>query len=140
MVKKIYIGNLPFSATEEEVRGLFEAHGEVSSVNLISDRETGRSPRERSQTPRGKAGRPRLAASESSLRPYLRDAVPAARLTGGQPRRGHPFPPPDIGNAAVLPVPRAPARPVPEACGRAPRPRGAQEGRPAPSVSCFPSP
>jgi RNA recognition motif-containing protein len=42
MVKKIYIGNLPFSATEEEVRGLFEAHGEVSSVNLISDRETGR--------------------------------------------------------------------------------------------------
>jgi RNA recognition motif-containing protein len=42
MVKKIYIGNLPFSATEAEVRALFEAHGEVRSVNLINDRETGR--------------------------------------------------------------------------------------------------
>ncbi len=38
----IYVGNLPFSATEDEVRSLFEAHGEVQSVKLISDRETGR--------------------------------------------------------------------------------------------------
>ena len=42
MSKKIYVGNLPFSATENEVRDLFAAHGEVSSVNLITDRETGR--------------------------------------------------------------------------------------------------
>ena len=42
MSKKIYVGNLPFSATEETVRELFEAHGTVESVNLISDRETGR--------------------------------------------------------------------------------------------------
>ena len=41
-VKKIYVGNLPFSATDEELRQLFEAHGSVLSVNLISDRETGR--------------------------------------------------------------------------------------------------
>jgi RNA recognition motif-containing protein len=41
-VKKIYVGNLPFSATDEEVRQLFEQHGSVLSVNLISDRETGR--------------------------------------------------------------------------------------------------
>ena len=41
-MKKIYVGNLPFSATEDEVRGLFAAHGEVESVSLITDRETGR--------------------------------------------------------------------------------------------------
>ncbi len=38
----IYVGNLPFTATEEEVRGLFERHGKVESVKLITDRETGR--------------------------------------------------------------------------------------------------
>src|SRR5687768_4056400 len=38
----IYVGNLPFSATEEELRGLFERHGKVESVKLINDRETGR--------------------------------------------------------------------------------------------------
>ena len=38
----IYVGNLPFSATEDEIRSLFEPHGEVQSVKLISDRETGR--------------------------------------------------------------------------------------------------
>ncbi|HYC00060.1 MAG TPA: RNA-binding protein [Candidatus Limnocylindrales bacterium] len=42
MGKKIYVGNLPFSATEEQVRKLFAAHGEVQSVALITDRETGR--------------------------------------------------------------------------------------------------
>jgi RNA recognition motif-containing protein len=38
----LYVGNLPFSATEAEVRELFEQHGKVESVNLINDRETGR--------------------------------------------------------------------------------------------------
>lgn len=42
MNKTIYVGNLPFKATEEEIENLFGAHGEVSSVKLISDRETGR--------------------------------------------------------------------------------------------------
>ena len=41
-MKKIYVGNLPFSATEEQVRTLFGTHGNVQSVNLINDRETGR--------------------------------------------------------------------------------------------------
>jgi RNA recognition motif-containing protein len=39
---KIYIGNLPFSATESELRSLFEPHGDIASVNVITDRETGR--------------------------------------------------------------------------------------------------
>ncbi len=41
MAKKLYVGNLPFSATEDELRDLFAQHGEVHSVSLISDRETG---------------------------------------------------------------------------------------------------
>ncbi|WP_319778964.1 RNA-binding protein [Maridesulfovibrio sp.] len=42
MSKNIYVGNLAWSATEGEIRNAFEAHGEVVSVNLIEDRETGR--------------------------------------------------------------------------------------------------
>ncbi|MCH7528213.1 MAG: RNA-binding protein [Candidatus Marinimicrobia bacterium] len=41
-MKKIYVGNLPFSATEGEIKELFEQHGSVTSVNLITDRDTGR--------------------------------------------------------------------------------------------------
>ncbi len=39
----IYIGNLPYSISEDELRDLFAAHGEVSSANIIMDRESGRS-------------------------------------------------------------------------------------------------
>lgn len=42
MSKKLYVGNLPFSTNEDEVRNLFGAYGEVNSVSLITDRETGR--------------------------------------------------------------------------------------------------
>jgi RNA recognition motif-containing protein len=39
---KIYVGNLPFSATESELRDLFAQHGTVESVALPTDRDTGR--------------------------------------------------------------------------------------------------
>jgi RNA recognition motif-containing protein len=42
LAKKLYVGNLPFSATEDEIRELFGRHGSVTSVSLINDRETGR--------------------------------------------------------------------------------------------------
>lgn len=42
MTKRIYVGNLPYSATEEEIRDLFSQHGEIISVAMITDRETGR--------------------------------------------------------------------------------------------------
>ncbi|MEM1205574.1 MAG: RNA-binding protein [Acidobacteriota bacterium] len=42
MSKRIYVGNLPFSSTEDEVKQLFEEYGSVTSVSLIEDRETGR--------------------------------------------------------------------------------------------------
>jgi RNA recognition motif-containing protein len=42
MSTKIYVGNLPFSATEDQIQKLFGAHGAVESVSIITDRETGR--------------------------------------------------------------------------------------------------
>jgi RNA recognition motif-containing protein len=39
---KLYVGNLPFSATEDAVRTLFSAHGTVEKISLINDRDTGR--------------------------------------------------------------------------------------------------
>jgi len=43
LLKKLYVGNLAFTATEEELRELFEQHGPTASVRVITDRETGRS-------------------------------------------------------------------------------------------------
>lgn len=42
MSKSIYVGNLPWAATEDQVRDLFSEYGNVLSVKLVSDRETGR--------------------------------------------------------------------------------------------------
>ena len=42
MGKKLYVGNLPFTASEDEIRELFERHGAVDKVSVITDRETGR--------------------------------------------------------------------------------------------------
>jgi RNA recognition motif-containing protein len=41
-VTKLYVGNLPFTATDESVHQLFSQHGTVEKVSLISDRDTGR--------------------------------------------------------------------------------------------------
>ena len=41
MAKRIYVGNLPYTTTQAEIRQLFEAHGAVNAVDLISDRNTG---------------------------------------------------------------------------------------------------
>ncbi len=42
-MKKIYVGNLPWSTTDDELRELFAAHGPVQSATVVTDRETGRS-------------------------------------------------------------------------------------------------
>jgi RNA recognition motif-containing protein len=42
-VKNIFVGNLDFSATESAVRALFEPYGQVDRVNVVTDRDTGRS-------------------------------------------------------------------------------------------------
>ena len=41
-MKNLYVGNLPHSTTESELRTVFEAHGAVEKVSIVTDRETGR--------------------------------------------------------------------------------------------------
>ncbi len=41
-MKKIYVGNLPFSVNDDQLRQMFEAHGAVASASIVMDRETGR--------------------------------------------------------------------------------------------------
>ena len=42
-MKNLYVGNLPHSTTEDELRNLFQSHGAVERVSMVTDRETGRS-------------------------------------------------------------------------------------------------
>jgi len=42
-MKNLYVGNLPHDTSEAELRNVFEAHGAVQKVSLVTDRETGRS-------------------------------------------------------------------------------------------------
>lgn len=42
MPKRLYVGNMSYSTTEERLRQLFEPYGEVASVSIITDRETGK--------------------------------------------------------------------------------------------------
>jgi len=43
MALKLFVGGLPFSTTDDELRELFAAHGEITSARVVTDRETGRS-------------------------------------------------------------------------------------------------
>jgi cold-inducible RNA-binding protein len=43
MAVQIYVGNLPYNIKEDELGRFFETHGQVSSVKIVTDRETGRS-------------------------------------------------------------------------------------------------
>lgn len=42
-MKNLYVGNLPHSTTEAELRTVFEVHGAVEKISIVTDRETGRS-------------------------------------------------------------------------------------------------
>jgi len=42
MDKKLYVGNLSYNTTDEKLRSLFATYGEIESINVITDRETGR--------------------------------------------------------------------------------------------------
>ena len=42
-MKKLFVGNLPFSATDGDLRAMFEEFGSVASLQVVTDRETGRS-------------------------------------------------------------------------------------------------
>lgn len=100
---KIYVGNLPFTASEADVRALFSQHGTVESVSLPTDRETGR-PRgfgfvEMSQADSARAiqslngynmgGRP-LRVNEAQDKPRTGGGGGGGRPGGGGGFRGGP--------------------------------------------------
>ncbi len=41
-MKKLFVGNMSFQTTESELRSIFEPYGEITSINVITDRDTGR--------------------------------------------------------------------------------------------------
>jgi RNA recognition motif-containing protein len=65
---KVFVGGLPFSTTDDELRELFAAHGAVASANVVRDRESGRSKGfgfvEFENTEEGKAAEKALNGSE----------------------------------------------------------------------------
>ena len=90
-MSKIYVGNLPFSATETTVRELFAQHGTVESVALINDRDTGQ-PRGFGfvEMPRADAARAiqNLNGQDLGGRPLkVNEAQDKPRGNGGGPRR-----------------------------------------------------
>jgi RNA recognition motif-containing protein len=92
---KIYVGNLPFSASEADVRTLFSQHGTVDSVALPTDRETGR-PRGFGfvEMPQADAARAIQALNGYSMngRPLrVNEAQDKPRTGGGGPRGGGGF-------------------------------------------------
>ena len=109
-MKSIYVGNLPFTASEDEIRSLFEQYGAVQSVKLIVDKETGR--------PRGFA-----------FVDYADRAVAEAAISAfdQQPFKGRPL--------AV-----SEARPREERSPGAPRPGGYSSPRPGGAPGGFGTP
>jgi len=93
MSKKLYVGNLPFNATEDDLTQLFSQHGEVASVSVITDRETGR--------PRGFAFVEMNSGAEEAIRALneteyggrnlrVNEARPREDSGGGRGGRGRP--------------------------------------------------
>ena len=82
-MKSIYVGNLSYDATEDELRDLFEQYGAVESVKLINDRDTGR--------PRG-FGFVEMDGSEADAAIQALDGQQfggrSLRVNEAQPRRG----------------------------------------------------
>src|ERR1039458_1219452 len=80
-MKNIFVGNLDFAATEASLRTLFEPHGAVERVSLVTDRDTGRS--------RGFAFVEMTDAAETGARgagraPSVREARPRPQGGGGR--------------------------------------------------------
>lgn len=86
MSTNIYIGNLPFSATENEIRDLFSAYGTVESVRLMTDRETGR-PRGFGFVEMASGGREAIAALNEKEISGRKIVVNEARPREERPRR-----------------------------------------------------
>lgn len=84
----IYVGNLPFTTTEDDLRELFSAHGEVTRSSIIIDRETGRSRGfgfvTMGEKPHGEAAIAALNGSQLDGRAIVvNEAQPRPPKTGG---------------------------------------------------------
>jgi len=84
---KVFVGGLPFSTTDDELREIFAAHGKVASANVVRDRESGRSKGfgfvEFEDTEEGKAAEKALNGSELGGRTI---SVAEARPKEDRPR------------------------------------------------------
>jgi RNA recognition motif-containing protein len=91
LVTKLYVGNLPFDATDEAVNALFSKHGTVEKVSLITDRDTGR-PRgfgfvEMSNADASRAMQALNGADFDGRALKVSEAQERERSGGGMPRR-----------------------------------------------------
>ena len=88
MGKKLYVGNLPFSASEEDLSAKFSSCGTVESAKLITDRDTGRSKGfgfvEMASDAEAQAAIDKLNGSDYDGRPLtVNEARPQKKRTGG---------------------------------------------------------
>jgi RNA recognition motif-containing protein len=91
-VTKLYVGNLPFTATEDGVRALFAPHGTVEKVSLITDRDTGRARGfgfvEMSNADASRAMQALNGSDFEGRTLKINEAQDKARSGGGGPSRG----------------------------------------------------
>ena len=93
MSKKLYVGNLPFSSTEDSLREAFARFGTVESVNIITDRDTGQSKGfgfiELSSKQEAAEAIGKMNSAEMDGRTLkVSEALPQAPRDGGGARRG----------------------------------------------------
>lgn len=94
MGKKLYVGNLPYSATEEELNRMFSECGTVESARLITDRDTGQSKGfgfvEMSTASEAQSAISKLNGSDYAGRPMkVNEAKPQEKRGGGGGGRGY---------------------------------------------------
>jgi len=94
MGRRLYVGNLAFNTTDAELQELFTAHGTVSSAQIITDRETGRSKGfgfvEMADDAAAQAAIDALNGTQHNGRKLtVNDAKPREQRTGGGGRGGY---------------------------------------------------
>ena len=92
-MKNIFVGNLDFNTSEEDLRQLFEVHGQVDRVSIMTDRDTGRSRGfgfvEMASTEDGEKAIAALNGKESNGRALtVNEARPREERSGGRSKTG----------------------------------------------------